>query len=63
MKYKIGDILRGKVNGREFQIVESTGYYYTYKDLKSGRKFMVGCKTLERCAVEKVRNEKEQTND
>lgn len=54
MKYKVGDILRGKVNGREFKITEREADYYVYKDLKTKKQFMVDRKTLEQCAVEKV---------
>ena len=59
MKYKVGDILRGEVNGREFQIVECANNHYVYKDLKTKRKFMVESKILDRCLVEKVTKEQE----
>lgn len=59
MMYRIGDIVRGKVNGREFKIVERTDYHYTYQDIQSGRNYMVGRKMFEQCELEKVSKEKE----
>ena len=53
-KYKRGDVLRGKVNGREIEIREAGNGNYSYKDLKTGRIFVTNYETLERCAVKKV---------
>lgn len=54
MQYKTGDILKGKINGREFKIINAENNFYMYEDLKTKKKFIVDCKTLEQCAVEKI---------
>lgn len=57
-KFKEGDILRGKVNGRKFEILEDKEKgYYRYKDLQNKKVFITNYETLERCAVEKVEGE------
>ena len=54
-KFKVGDILKGKVNGRKFEILEDKeNGYYRYEDLQNKKVFMTNYATLERCAVEKV---------
>ena len=53
-KYKRGDVLRGKLNGREIKIRKAGNGNYEYIDLKSRRIFITSFETLERCAVEKV---------
>lgn len=53
-KYKQGDVLRGKVNDAEIVIHKVGNGNYEYKDLKTGRIFVISYQTLERCAVEKV---------
>lgn len=53
-KYRRGDVLRGKVNGREIIIRKTGNGNYEYIDIKSKRIFVTNYATLERCAVEKV---------
>ena len=53
-KYKRGDVLRGKVDGREIEIRKTGNGNYEYIDLKSKRIFVANYGTLERCVVEKV---------
>lgn len=53
-KYRRGDRLRGKVDGREIEIRKTGNGNYEYIDLKSKRIFIANYQTLERCVVEKV---------
>lgn len=53
-KYKQGDVLKGKANGREIEIRKIGNGNYEYIDLKSKRIFVTNYQTLERCVVEKV---------
>lgn len=53
-KYKRGDVLRGKGDGREIIIRKTGNGNYEYIDLKSKRIFVSNYAALERCAVEKV---------
>ena len=52
-KYRKGDRLRGKVDGREIEIKKAGNVTYEYIDLKTGRIFVTDYKTLERCVKEK----------
>lgn len=60
-KYKRGDVLRGKVDGREIEIRKAGNGNYEYIDLKTGRIFVTNYETLERCVKEKE-NEKIQNS-
>lgn len=53
-KYKRGDVLRGKVTGKEVEILYAGNGNYEYIDLKSRRIFITSFEVLERCAVKKV---------
>lgn len=56
-KYKRGDVLIGKVNGREIEIRKAGNGNYEYIDLKTKRIFVTNYGTLERCVVEKQEGE------
>lgn len=53
MIYKVGDILKGKINGRKIEILKAENNHYTYRDLKYGAVFSMYYKALERCQLEK----------
>lgn len=57
MKYKVGDILKSKVNGRKIEIlkVDNKNKYYQYCDLKRGVIFDMYYEILEGCYIEKVK--------
>ena len=52
MKYKKGDILRGRENGRKIEIINCTGTHYIFKEVNGHEKFIADCKTFEKCAVD-----------
>lgn len=55
MKYKAGDILRGKVNGEKFKILDTKpNGYYVYIDIKSGKTYTTNTEMLDNCLLEKV---------
>ena len=55
MKYKKGDILKGKINGAIIEIIDIVNNeYYVYKDAKTRKKFISHYKTMDRCLLDKV---------
>ena len=52
-KYRRGDVLRGKVDGREIIIRKTGNGNYEYIDRKTKRIFISNYGTLERCVKEK----------
>lgn len=54
MKYKAGDIVRGKRTGRKIEIIRVENGFYRYRDLKYGTIFNQPCKVIDNCNLEKV---------
>lgn len=52
-KYRRGDVLKGKVDGREIWIRKVGNGNYEYIDVKTKRIFITNYETLERCVKEK----------
>lgn len=56
-KYRRGDVLIGKANGREIKILYAGSGNYEYIDLKTKRIFVTSCQRLEQRMVEKQEGE------